>query len=623
MESQNIAYNILKKYFGYNEFRPFQKEVIESILSNRDTLVIMPSGGGKSITYQIPALISKGITIVVSPLIALMKDQVTALLANGIEAAFVNSSLSIDEQEKILKNAREAKLKLLYVSPEKILSNEFILFLKSINISFFAIDEAHCISEWWHDFRPDYKVLQNLKTWYPEIPIIALTATATDRVRKDILKQLQIENSKTFISSFQRRNLKMKVVQKKDSFPKLLNVLENYKWESVIIYCHSRKETEQISEKLNDAWYKSSTYHAWLSDKKRKENQEKFIKDEVEIICATIAFWMWIDKPDVRLVVHYTYPKSLENYYQEAWRAWRDWLESECIMFYTYADTRKHEFFLNWQNPEEDAKARQKLQQVSNYWQTKNCRTKFLLNYFWEDFWWNCWHCDNCLWETDDFIFVKPKNQKRNSVYANNLDYNSEVFEKLKSLRKMIADKQWYAPFMVFWDNSLQEMSYYLPKNLEDFWKISWVWQQKLETYWKFFLQQIKISSEKLNLESKEIPNNNSPKSSAWKSSTSLNSSTWKNYQKTKKFILEWKKISEIAKKVWFSENTIITHIEKLFQNWELKSENLEYLKPSPEEFERIKNSFAKSWDGKLKPVFLDLNEEISYEKIKIGKIFL
>ena len=609
--------NILQKFFWHSEFRPLQKEIVENISQKKDTFVLMPTWAWKSICYQVPAINFEWLTIVVSPLISLMKDQVDTLKANWVSAEFLNSSISQDEVFEIQNKLKKNEIKLLYVAPERLALWSFQEFLKWLKISLFAVDEAHCISEWWHDFRPDYKILKNLKNWYPEIPIIALTATATDKVKKDIVKQLQIENAKVFVSSFERKNLKMKVIRKKDAFPKLLNILENYKWESAIIYCFSKKDCEKISEDLNANWFKTLPYHAWLNDLVRKENQEKFIKDEIDIICATIAFWMWIDKPDVRLVVHHTYPKSLENYYQEAGRAGRDGLESECIMFYTYADTRKHEFFLNWQNPEEDAKSRQKLKSVMNYWDSKNCRTKYLLNYFWENFewkslieWW-CWHCDNCLWEKDDFVFVKPK-----KANANNLDYNLEVFEKLRSLRKMIADKQNYAPFMIFPDNSIQEMAYYLPKNLEDFWKISWVWQQKLETYWKFFLQQIKISSEKLNLESKEIPNFKSRKKSSWSIKIS-------NYQKTKELILDKKEISEIATIHWFREQTISDHIEKLFSAWEISLENLEYLKPNEENLEKIKNSFAKLWDARLRPIFLDLSEKISYEEIKIGKMFL
>ena len=609
--------NILQKYFWHSDFRPLQKDIVENISSWKNTFVLMPTWAWKSICFQVPALNFEWLTVVISPLISLMKDQVDSLTANWVSAAFLNSTLSQDEVFEIQNKLKNWEIKLLYVAPERLALWSFQEFLKTLKISLFAIDEAHCISEWWHDFRPDYKILQNLKVWYPKVPIIALTATATWKVREDILKQLNILDAKTFISSFERKNLKLKVVRKKDAFPKLLNILENYKWESVIIYCFSKKDCEKLSDDLSVNWLKSLPYHAWLSNEKRKDNQNKFINDEIDIICATIAFWMWIDKPDVRLVVHHTYPKSLENYYQEAWRAWRDGLESECIMFYTYADTRKHEYFLNWQNPEEDVKSRQKLKSVMNYWDCKWCRTKYLLNYFWENFewkkltdWW-CWHCDNCLWETDDFVFVKPK-----KANANNLDYNLEVFEKLRSLRKMIADKQNYAPFMVFWDNSLQEMAYYLPKNLNEFSKISWVWDQKLETYWKFFLQQIKISCEKLNLESKEVPK-------IWRQKKSSPSIKIWNYQKTKNLILEKKNISEIAKIHWFREQTITGHIEKLFNWWEISLEDLEYLKPNKENLEKIRNSFSKLWDVRLRPIFLDLGEKINYEEIKIGKIFL
>ena len=264
---------ILQKIFWHSEFRPLQKEIVENISQKKDTFVLMPTWAWKSICYQVPAINFDWLTVVVSPLISLMKDQVDNLKTNWVSAEFLNSSISQDEVFEIQNKFRNWEIKLLYVATERLALLNFQEFLKWLNISLFAIDEAHCISEWWHDFRPDYKILQNLKNWYPEIPIIALTATATDKVRKDILKQLQIENAKTFVSSFQRKNLKIKVVQKKDSFPKLLNILENYKWESAIIYCHSRKETEEIAEKLAWKWYKTWTYNALLSDKIRKSNQ--------------------------------------------------------------------------------------------------------------------------------------------------------------------------------------------------------------------------------------------------------------------------------------------------------------------------------------------------------------
>lgn len=394
MESHKTAESILKKHFGYDKFRPFQKEVIESILSNSDTLVIMPSGGGKSITYQVPALVSKGITIVVSPLIALMKDQVSALLANGIDAAFVNSSLSISEQDIILKNAREEKLKLLYVSPEKILSNEFIQFLKSVNISFFAIDEAHCISSWGHDFRPEYSKLSVLKKEFPNIACVALTATADKITRKDIAKQLKLNNYNEFIASFDRPNLSLNVVPARNRLKSIVEFIHRRPNTSGIIYCLSRKSTETVSAKLNSLGIKSTYYHAGMNAEARNRAQDDFINDKIPIVCATIAFGMGIDKSNVRWVIHYNLPKNLEGYYQEIGRAGRDGLKSDTLLFYSFGDVILLKSFA--EDSGQPGLQMAKLERMQQYAEAPTCRRKILLSYFNETLEENCNNCDVC-----------------------------------------------------------------------------------------------------------------------------------------------------------------------------------------------------------------------------------
>ena len=338
---------LLKQYFGYDGFKPLQEEIIGEILQQKDCFVLMATGGGKSLCYQLPALKFGGLTLVISPLISLMKDQVDALKACGIKAEFINSSLTPKRISEIYSQLKNNEVKILYVAPERFGSEGFSSFLKSLTISLIAVDEAHCISEWGHDFRPDYRNLSLLKERFPTVPLIALTATATRKVREDIISQLQLEKAHFFISSFNRENLRISVIEKKQAFPKLVKLLQKYKNESVIIYCFSRNDTETIASGLRDNNFNARAYHAGMGAKQRSSVQELFIKDEVNIIVATIAFGMGIDKPDVRLVVHYTYPKTLENYYQEIGRAGRDGLKSECVMFYTYADTRKHEFFID------------------------------------------------------------------------------------------------------------------------------------------------------------------------------------------------------------------------------------------------------------------------------------
>ncbi|MEI8361213.1 MAG: DNA helicase RecQ [bacterium] len=392
---------LLKKYWGYETFRPLQQEIIDHVLLGNDCFVLMPTGGGKSLCFQLPAVYLPGLTLVVSPLIALMKDQVDSLRANGIRAEYINSSLGSGEIAKIIENLNNKEIKLLYIAPERFALADFQEFLQSLDISLIAIDEAHCISEWGHDFRPDYRNLRILKKIFPGVPLMALTATATDKVRLDINEQLNLGQAKTYISSFDRANLTIKVLDKKLAFPKLLSILADYKKESVIIYCHSRKETEDLAANLRINGFKAKAYHAGLDQDKRKLAQELFINDKARIIVATIAFGMGIDKPNVRLVVHYTFPKSLEGYYQEIGRAGRDGLPSECIMFYTYADLRKHEFFINGlSDPMQAEQSREKLAQVLEFCDLRDCRKRFLLGYFGEEQKsHDCGSCDNCLSE--------------------------------------------------------------------------------------------------------------------------------------------------------------------------------------------------------------------------------
>ena len=326
--------NCLKSYFGFDRFLPLQEEIIQGVVAGRDTLVLMPTGGGKSLCYQLPALCFSGLTVVVSPLIALMKDQVDALNANGIAASFINSTLSSAEIARVQEQARTGGLKLLYAAPERLALPDFRSFLRSVEVSLIAVDEAHCISEWGHDFRPDYRNLRALRREFPAVPVIALTATATEKVREDIVAQLDLQNAERFVSSFNRANLRYTVEPKRDSWPSLLRVLGQHQNESSIIYCFSRKDTESMAETLVAHGFRALPYHAGLDQVTRRETQEKFIRDQVPIIVATIAFGMGINKPDIRLVVHHDLPKTVEAYYQETGRAGRDGLPSECVLFF-------------------------------------------------------------------------------------------------------------------------------------------------------------------------------------------------------------------------------------------------------------------------------------------------
>ncbi|MFA5830036.1 MAG: DNA helicase RecQ [Candidatus Gracilibacteria bacterium] len=396
---------LLKTHFGYDKFRPLQEEIIYHILQKQEALVIMATGGGKSLCYQLPALAFPGLTLVISPLIALMKDQVDSLNSNGIPAAFINSTLSFEAHQNIEFRLKKGQIKILYVTPERLALPAFQDFLHKLKLDLIAIDEAHCISEWGHDFRPEYRNLKSLRKNFPKVPLMALTATATDKVRLDIIEQLGLSKAKTFLSSFNRSNLTYQMRPKKKALEELVVLLKKYENESVIIYCFSRKRTEEIAERLQEENLRALPYHAGLDAEKRKDTQEKFIHDETSIIVATIAFGMGIDKPNVRLVVHFDLPKSVESYYQETGRAGRDGLPSECVLFYSYGDKIKHNFFINQiADPDQRKGAAEKLAQIIQYAELQTCRRAYLLKYFGENqIQENCQGCDNCLATKESF----------------------------------------------------------------------------------------------------------------------------------------------------------------------------------------------------------------------------
>lgn len=395
----HIMLKTLHKYFGYTAFLPLQEDIIRDVLAKRDVLVLMPTGGGKSLCYQLPALLFDGLTVVVSPLIALMKDQVDGLISNGVSAAYINSSLSLADINSRRRDVEKGKVKILYIAPERLMMPEFLLFLKKLPINLFAIDEAHCISEWGHDFRPEYRQLKTLKQNFPNVPLIALTATATKDVQADIVRELNIPDCKRYRGSFNRKNLYYRITPKVNPYQQLLKYLEGRKNESGIIYCQSRKMVDSLSISLQEAGYRSLPYHAGLTTDERTVHQERFIRDDAEIIVATIAFGMGIDKPNVRYVIHYDLPKNLEGYYQETGRAGRDGLKSDCILFYSYGDKVKIEYFIGQKENEQERKiAYQKLREITGYCEGSTCRRKTLLEYFGEVFHESiCGGCDICL----------------------------------------------------------------------------------------------------------------------------------------------------------------------------------------------------------------------------------
>ena len=405
---------ILKNTFGYNTFRPLQREIIDNVLARRDTLAIMPTGGGKSLCYQIPALVFEGLSVIVSPLIALMKDQVEQLRAYGVPALFLNSSLSAREYQQNMQLIRSGKVRLLFVAPETLLTPRIFSLLEEQQIDLITIDEAHCISEWGHDFRPEYRQLAEVRRRYPQAVCLALTATATPRVRKDIQTSLGFSKTNEFMASFNRENLFIEVSPKEDAFNQTLEFLKRFKDQSGIIYCFSRKQVDNLSELLSQSGFSVRPYHAGLDDEARKLNQEAFIRDDVQIIVATIAFGMGINKPNVRFILHHDLPKSIEGYYQEIGRAGRDGLPAHCLLLYSYSDVAKLRYFINQKEGMERAVAEQHLQAIIDYAEDRTvCRRKPLLNYFGEEFppagglpptgdkgrkkdLFSCNNCDNC-----------------------------------------------------------------------------------------------------------------------------------------------------------------------------------------------------------------------------------
>ncbi len=400
------ALEVLQSKFGYKSFRLQQEKIIQRILSGQDTLVLMPTGGGKSLCYQIPALLLDGVTLVISPLISLMKDQVDALRLNDIPAAYLNSTLTNQEQTDIIRQLQAGQLKLLYLAPERLMGQEsrFVDFLKKINISLLAVDEAHCISQWGHDFRPEYRMLAEVRKALGQIPAVALTATADRLTRQDILDKLQLHKPEVFISSFNRANIHYHVAAKRNSYGKLMQFLEKRQEESGIIYVLSRASTEDLAQRLTEAGFPAKPYHAGLDRDTKEKHQELFQRDEIRIIVATIAFGMGINKSNVRFVVHMDLPKNIESYYQETGRAGRDGLRSDALLFYSYADVMKLQRFVEVEGNEQQSQVMlQKLQEMATFGELRTCRRKYLLNYFGEEAPEDCGSCDVCLSEEEKF----------------------------------------------------------------------------------------------------------------------------------------------------------------------------------------------------------------------------
>lgn len=408
------AAEILKKTFGYDSFRPFQREVIDNVLARRDTLAVLPTGGGKSLCYQIPAMIFEGLTVVVSPLIALMQDQVEQLKAAGVPAVMLNSSLSAEEYQRNMERLQSGEARILYVAPETLLSPRIADLLTLLPLDMLTIDEAHCISDWGHDFRPEYRQIAAIRRRFPDAVCLALTATATVRVRHDILNALGLDEAAQIVSSFDRPNLFIEVMPKQNALAQTIRFLESRRDDSGIIYCFSRRQVDELSTTLAQRGLSVRPYHAGLSDGERATNQRAFLRDDVQIIVATIAFGMGINKPNVRFVIHYDLPKSIEGYYQEIGRAGRDGLPSHCLLLYSYGDVSKQRHFIDQKGEEERRIALDHLQALVRFAEDRSrCRRLPLLDHFGETTSRSsCDHCDNCARPPTNLIDMTVAAQK-------------------------------------------------------------------------------------------------------------------------------------------------------------------------------------------------------------------
>lgn len=684
---------VLKYHFGYDQFRPNQRQIIEAALNNQDLLVIMPTGGGKSLCFQLPALIKKGVTVVVSPLIALMQDQVTALADNGIGATFLNSTLNAKQVRERESLILQGKIKLLYVAPERLLSPSFLDFLAVIDnylgLACLAVDEAHCVSDWGHDFRPEYRQIKQVRQRFPSAPILALTATATQQVREDIIQQLGLRDTSIHIASFNRPNLYYEVQPKTSkSYQQLYQYIKGQKG-SGIVYCISRKTVDQVAEQLQKDGIDALPYHAGMEDRERSQNQTRFIRDDVQIMVATIAFGMGINKPDVRFVVHYDLPRNLEGYYQESGRAGRDGEPAKCTLFFSFADARKIEYFINQKTEQnEQQKARQQLRQVLDYAEGTECRRSSVLGYFGESFAGNCGNCDNCrhgnnsedwtieaqkflscvartgqkfgmmhiinvlrgrkgerisqyqhhllstygigkdktvgewkrlsrslvqqnlLVETEDNFRILKLNQhswevmrKERSVFiavpqkANGQilgDDNPDtvesdlLFDRLRQLRKKIADSQGVPPYVIFHDSSLRLMARSKPRSLEQFRQISGVVQSKVQQYGDMFIAAINDFCQ-----------------------DSLPSTQFLTLQ----YYQDGLTVEEIARTRSLKVSTIYEHLAKLLEAG-YKIDINQLVSKNKQEYIRL--AIKKVGDQSLKTLKENLGDNYSYEEIKL-----
>lgn len=496
----------LKQYFGYDSLRTGQEELINGILAGHDVLGIMPTGAGKSLCYQLPALILKGITLVISPLISLMSDQVKALNQAGVHAAYINSSLTENQIRMALSYASQGRYKIIYVAPERLNTPRFLDFACNADISMLTVDEAHCISQWGQDFRPSYLEIAGFLTRLPRRPIVsAFTATATERVKNDIVASLELNNPVTMVTGFDRPNLFFRVVTRKGGSQKdnsIINYVKKHEDESGIIYCATKKNVDKLYTLLNEQGISAGRYHAGLSNEERKQNQENFTYDRIRVMVATNAFGMGIDKSNVRYVLHYNMPQSLEYYYQEAGRAGRDGEEAECVLFFSKQDIMINKFFLQNKatagdvasDMQKTANDQRKLQQMINYCETDKCLREFILSYFGDTTPCICNKCSNCVVVEDEeeetYVETGKKRKKAAQLVGLN-ELGVALFEKLRSVRTELAAEKSVPPYIICSDKTLKDMCAKLPRDKEQLADVYGMGEQKIQNYGEAFVTAV------------------------------------------------------------------------------------------------------------------------------------
>jgi ATP-dependent DNA helicase RecQ len=710
--------SVLKDTFGYNSFRPLQQEVIANVLAGRDTLAIMPTGGGKSICYQIPSILLPGLTVVVSPLISLMKDQVEQLHANGVPAVFLNSSLTPDVYLANMESIRRKEVKLLYVAPETLLTPRIFSLLDTVGVDLFTIDEAHCISEWGHDFRPEYRQLVEARRRYPKAVCLALTATATPRVRKDIQASLGFSASNEFVASFNRENLFIEVQWKEDAFRQTLQFLNKYKDQSGIIYCFSRKQVDELTLQLAAKGFSVVAYHAGLDDLTRRKNQELFIRDDAQIVVATIAFGMGINKPNVRFVLHHDLPKSIEGYYQEIGRAGRDGLPAHCLLLYNSGDAVKQSIFFKDKKGLELQVAKDHLDQMVKYAEcTDKCRRIPLLQYFGEAITsTRCDNCDHCQpqpastavditlpaqkflscvlrtgerfgtghiidvlrgskkeqvlkWEHDKLStygigndlsvdewnkiarqllkmgYLEVEGEYHTLVCTDKarrdlksrakilgskvtviqkttdeetpsgVDYNRALYSLLREKRKQMADEIHVPPYVIFSDKTLVEMAACYPQSRAALLNISGVGQTKLKDYGDAFLDILRPFCDKHHLQERRLESTTGSKKA---------NPSGSKYMTYGAAYQSGKSLDDLMQQMNVNQATVLDNLGWYLQAGNLlkvREDILMLLTCTPEQQKDAFQAFEELGAERLKPVFEQMNEQLSYDEVKLLRL--